>query len=275
MQIELVQVAIVDGELAINLATVLEKISQRSAGTQLMVFPETVFSGFPDTDNVAVLAQAISGGMIAQVRAAARQYEVAVVLGFAEVSDRRFFNASVLIDAAGEIVLHHRKVHLWSSDIGIFSPGDCFTTAQWNGLQLGLLICFDIEFPESARALASLGAELIIVSDGLIHPHGVVHQRALAARSMENQVFSVLVNRCGPDSGGESFAGGSMVINPYGDIVLQADDGVSTLRAQLDFAAVQESRKEYCYLEQRQVKLVMEQVDTVNQHIRTQRIKKS
>ncbi|WP_211452943.1 carbon-nitrogen hydrolase family protein [Collimonas antrihumi] len=275
MKIEMAQVAIVDGELAINLATVLEKISQRHAGTQLMVFPETVFSGFPRADNVAALAQAVSGEMIVQVRAAARQHEVAVVLGFAEASDDQFFNASVLIDAAGEIVLHHRKVHLWSSDIGIFSPGDRFTTAQWNGRQIGLLICFDIEFPESARALASLGAELIIVSDGLIHPHGVVHQRALAARSMENQVFSVLVNRCGPGAGGESFAGGSMVINPYGDVLLQADDGVSTLTAQLDFSAVQESRKEYCYLEQRQVTLAMEEVDTINQHTRTQRIKKT
>ncbi|SFB13918.1 (R)-amidase [Collimonas sp. OK607] len=275
MQIELAQVAIVDGALAINLATVLEKISQRCIGTQLMVFPETVFSGFPDADNVAVLAQAVSGEMIAQVCAAARQYEIAVALGFAEVSDDQFFNASVLIDAAGEIVLHHRKVHLWSADTGIFSPGDCFTTAQWNGRQIGLLICFDIEFPESARALASLGAELIIVSDGLMHPHGVVHQRALTARSMENQVFSILVNRCETDAAGESFAGGSMVINPYGDIVLQANNGASTLTAQLDFSAVHESRKEYCYLDQRQVKLAMEEVDIGNQHTQAQRIKKS
>jgi len=91
----------------------------------------------------------------------------------------------------------YRKTHLWASDKGVFHPGNRMMTCEWNGLRVGILICYDIEFPETARALATLGADLLIVTNGNMDPYGMVHRNAIIARAMENQVFAVMVNRCG------------------------------------------------------------------------------
>ena len=81
-------------------------------------------------------------------------------------------------------------------------PGDRYATALWNGIRVGLLVFFDIEFPESARALGQLGAELIIVTNGNMDPYGPTHRTAIMARAMENQAYAVMVNRVGHGDGG-------------------------------------------------------------------------
>ncbi|MBN0038359.1 carbon-nitrogen hydrolase, partial [Pseudomonas aeruginosa] len=101
----------------------------------------------------------------------------------------------------------YRKTHLWVSEPGLVLPGDRFATLQWRGGRIGLLICYDSEFPESARALAELGAELILVSDGNMEPFGHVHRTSIAARAQENQVFAVVVNRVGEGEDAITFAG--------------------------------------------------------------------
>jgi (R)-amidase len=87
----------------------------------------------------------------------------------------------------------YRKTHLWSCDIGVFSTGNSFDTCLWNGLRVGMLICYDVEFPEPARALGMLGTQLAIITDGNMDPYGPVHRRAGVARAMENQIFVAIV----------------------------------------------------------------------------------
>ena len=95
------------------------------------------------------------------------------------------------------IALQYRKTHLWPSERSDFSPGDRFTTVLWRGVRVGLLICYDIELPETSRALAQLGAEVVIVTNGNMDPYGPVHRTAIMARAQENQLFAVMVNRVG------------------------------------------------------------------------------
>ncbi|ATF90070.1 MULTISPECIES: carbon-nitrogen hydrolase family protein [Burkholderia] len=255
MQIELAQIPVVDGHVAPNLARVTEVIRARRDGTDLIVFPETTLTGFPTRENVRELAEPLAGASIAAVREAARAAGVGVAVGFAERDGGRFFNTTVLVDAQGEIVLRYRKTHLWASDVGVFEPGDRYAVCEFKGLTVGLLICYDIEFPETARAVASLGADLLIVTNGNMEPFGPVHRRAIVARAMENQMFAALVNRIGSGDDDLSFPGESALISPSGDVLSELHGEDAVLCATLDPALLAASREHYSYLHDARVRL--------------------
>jgi len=254
---ELAQLALIDGDVAHNTAKVLEAIRRAhvASGTELIVFPEATLSGFPTRANVAAVAQPVEGPALGAVRDAARRAGVAVAVGLAEREDNRFYNTTVLIDAHGDIVQRYRKTHLWPSDVGVFTPGDRLEVCSWGGLSVGLLICYDIEFPETARALARLGAQLLIVTNGNMHPYGPVHQRAIAARAMENHVFLLMANRCGDGDQQLRFHGQSALIDPFGETVAAAELEEAQLRVQLDLARLAASREHYDYLRDARIAL--------------------
>lgn len=119
--------------------------------------------------------------------------------------------------------------------------------SEIDGVKIGLIVCYDVEFPETSRALARLGAQLILVLDGNMSPYGPVHRRAVTARAMENQCYAVLVNRVG--AGRElEFAGESLAVDPYGEVIDEVD-GTAPLLVTLDLSAVEASRKDYHYLQ--------------------------
>ncbi|TKC79209.1 carbon-nitrogen hydrolase family protein [Trinickia terrae] len=248
MQIELAQIPLVDGGLPVNLARVLDVIAQRRDGTDLIAFPEATLTGFPTRDNVRDLAEPLDGPSLAAVRNAAREARVAVAVGLAERDAGRFYNTTVLIDERGDIALRYRKTHLWASDVGVFDAGDRFAVCEFKGMTVGILICYDIEFPETARAVASLGADLLIVTNGNMDPFGPVHRRAIVARAMENQMFAALVNRIGSGDEGLTFPGESALVSPFGDVVCEAPAKESVLLANLDAKLLAGSREHYSYL---------------------------
>ncbi|WP_314409441.1 carbon-nitrogen hydrolase family protein [Pseudomonas kuykendallii] len=260
MKVELVQLAGRDGDTAYNLARTLQAIANSAPDTQLLVFPETHLTGFPTADNIAELAEPLDGPSIQAVQRAAGERGVAVVLGIAETDAGQFYNTTLLITPQG-IALRYRKTHLWASDRGVFSPGDRYATCEWNGLRIGLLICYDIEFPESARALAQLGAELLVVTNGNMDPYGPVHRTAIMARAMENQAYSVMVNRVGEGDGGLTFAGGSAVVDPFGTLLCEAGRDECRQILELDLDRLQAARGDYRYLDERRMRLPGELIE--------------
>ncbi|MFM0253615.1 carbon-nitrogen hydrolase family protein [Paraburkholderia sediminicola] len=264
LQLELAQIPVVDGAVGVggaNVQRVLQIIGQRSAETDLIVFPETTLSGFPTRHNVGDVAETIDGPSLTAVRNAAREARVAVAVGLAERDGSRFFNTTVLVDERGEIALRYRKTHLWASDVGVFEPGDRYEVCSFKGMTVGLLICYDIEFPETARAVASLGADLLIVTNGNMDPFGPVHRRAIVARAMENQMFAALVNRIGPGDDNLTFSGESALIDPFGDVVCDAGQQETVLRATLDRARLEGAREHYRYLHDARIALDLATVD--------------
>lgn len=263
MQVELAQLALIDGDVATNTQQVLDTIARAdvAGGTQLIVFPETTLTGFPTRDNVASLAEPIDGPSLTRVRHAARAKGVAVVLGLAEREGGRFYNTTVLVDAQGDILLTYRKTHLWASDVGVFTPGDRFATCVWNGITVGMLICYDIEFPETARAVAQLGADLLIVTNGNMDPFGPVHRRAITARAMENQMFALMVNRVGTGDDDLVFPGESALVDPFGEIVADAGSNEIVLKTRIDPTRLEASREHYRYLHDARVPLGLARVD--------------
>lgn len=253
MKVQLAQIPADDGVTAPNLQRVLSVIDQAEAGTDLIVFPETCLMGFPTAEEVAGVAEPDDGPTVRAIRAALQRKGLSVAVGFAEAHGGQCFNTTALIAPEG-IVLKYRKTHLWGTDVGVFAPGDQMVTAVWNGVRVGILICFDIEFPETARALAAQGAELLIVTNGNMDPYGPVHHQLMTARAIENQVFAVMSNRCG-SGGGLDFAGGSMAIAPDGQVLgaLARDEG--RLTVDIDLRRIAASRSDYCYLRQRRLPL--------------------
>lgn len=259
MQVELAQLPLIDGDTGHNTRVTLEAIAAAdvAGGTRLIVFPETTLSGFPTRETIAAVAEPIDGPALTAVRDAARRANVSVAVGLAERDGDAFYNTSVLIDASGDIVLRYRKTHLWASDVGVFTPGDRFETCVWNGITVGMLICYDIEFPETARAIARQHADLLIVTNGNMAPYGPVHRRAITARAMENQMFAVLVNRCGAGDDDLTFVGESALIDPYGDVVAETGDAPGTLTVQIDWPKLDASRANYRYLHDARVPLTL------------------
>jgi (R)-amidase len=186
---------------------------------------------------------------------------VSVVLGLTESEDGQFYNSNVLIDERGQLLLRYRKTHLWSCDIGVFSTGNSFDTCLWNGLRVGMLICYDVEFPEPARALGMLGSQLAIVTDGNMDPYGPVHRRAGVARAMENQMFVAIVNRCGRGDNNLTFPGESVLIDPFGDVVASAGAEEVVLKVDVDLTKLESSRRNYNYLDEKRVQLQLKTVE--------------
>jgi (R)-amidase len=266
MQAELAQIALVDSNLEHNTRRVIESIGRADVegGTKLVVFPEATLSGFPTRDNIADVAQSIDGAALTAVRDAAKRAGVSVAVGLAEREGARFYNTTVLIDERGEIVLRYRKTHLWASDVGVFTPGDRFETCLWNGMTVGLLICYDIEFPETARAIAALGTDLAIVTNGNMNPFGPVHRRAITARAMENQMFALMANRCGSGDDDLTFPGESALIDPFGEVVASAGSEETVLTANIDWMRLEASREHYRYLHDARVPLGLTPVNNAD-----------
>ena len=260
MKIELVQLDGRDGDTAYNLQRTLQAIATCAVDTDLLIFPETQLMGFASAQQLAKVAEPLHGPSVQAVQRACRERDVSVVVGMAENDAGTFYNTSLLITPQG-IALTYRKTHLWPSERGLFQPGDRYATAVWNGVRVGLLICYDIELPESARALGQLGAELILVTNGNMDPYGPVHRTAIMARAQENQAFAVMVNRVGEGDEGLVFAGGSAAIDPFGRTLFEAGREECRQVVELDLDLLRTARHEYDYLNDRRLHLTGEQVE--------------
>ncbi|GLQ96294.1 carbon-nitrogen hydrolase family protein [Dyella mobilis] len=221
LRLRLTQPTLRDGGIEENLAKVLHIIATSADVADLVVFPETCISGFPTPENVGRLAESLDGASISAVRHAARQAGVSVIIGFAEADQGRYFNAALLVDETGRICLHYRKTCLYESDDGVFEAGTRFPVCDWHGIRVGLLICFDIEFPAPACKLARQGADLIVLVDGMMHPDSHVHRQAIPVRAMDHRLFIAMANRVGQGDR-YCFSGESHVADPTGKTVALA-----------------------------------------------------
>lgn len=244
-RIRIIQPRLRDGDIAGNLAMTLKTIRASAGQADLLVFPETCISGFPRPDNVAQLAEPLDGPSATALREAARQAGVAVAIGLAEADQGRRFNAGLLIDADGQVLLHYRKTMLYDSDQGVFEAGERWPTCEWRGLRLGMLICFDIEFAAPARALGAQGVDLIVLMDGMMHPHGHIHRHAVPVRAMDNQCYIAMANLVGPGDS-YAFSGGSQFADPFGQTLARiAGDAEGLLDVRLDPLAPGRARAQY------------------------------
>jgi predicted amidohydrolase len=210
----------------------------------LVVLPELWASGyvFSTHAEVVALAEDATRGITARVvGAAARRERRHYVAGFAERHRGRFYNSAMLVGPSGVRAVY-RKLHLFEHERDWFEPGNLpLAVHRVGAARLGLLICFDWRFPETARVLALAGADVIAHPSNLVFPDA---QRIMIGRAFENRVFVVTANRTGADdrpAGRVRFTGRSQIVDPDGHLLARAGVAETCARgADCDLAAARD-----------------------------------
>ncbi|GED15178.1 carbon-nitrogen hydrolase family protein [Aneurinibacillus migulanus] len=202
-----------------NVRRIIECIE--SAGRKqadYILFPELYTSGSFMHENIVHLAEPLKGKTITEICKYAQKHNVGVVLGFPEIENAKLFNTAVLISKQGEIIGTYRKIHLFEIEKNIFEPGvDCPVFKLPEG-KVGIMISYDIEFPEVARILAIKGAQFILVLGANKFPSHPYQDVYLKARALENHVFVAMANKVGLESNA-LFVGESSLIHPLGKTI--------------------------------------------------------
>ncbi len=243
-------------------ADALDRLADRAkvaadAGARLLIGPEMSLTGYnlgPDT--VSELAEPADGPLSRAVASIAADTGVAIVHGFPERADGVVYNTVQLVGADGTRLANYRKTHLFGDlDRDVFTPGSVpVVQADIEGLRVGLLICYDVEFPENVRAHALAGTELLLVPTALMSPFTEVCDRLVPARALENQIHLAYVNRC--DTEGElRYAGRSVLMAPDGSETLRAGPDEELLVGEVDPEAIARARAEQSYLRDRRPEL--------------------
>lgn len=224
MRIAVVQNNPVFGEVQRNVENVLGLMEQTSA--TLYVLPELFASGylFSNENEVRALAEKTDGYTYQRIADFAYDKQCYVVYGFPEKNDT-IYNSAALVGPEGLIGVY-RKVHLYDREKMFFKPGNLgfqvFTTAIGG---IGIMICFDWIFPESARTLALKGARIIAHPANLVLPYC---PDAMVTRAIENKIYIATADRVGTEVKDEvslSFIGKSEIVSPTGEILTRLSSG--------------------------------------------------
>ncbi|GAA1979410.1 carbon-nitrogen hydrolase family protein [Catenulispora subtropica] len=242
-----------------NLAALDAAAAKAAAqGAQLLVTPEMYLTGYNiGAETVAELAESRFGESGQAVARIAAQHGIAILYGYPEVDgDGVVRNAVQLVDAEGLPLANYRKTHLFGDvDRAAFAPGDeLVVQADLAGVRVGLLICYDVEFPETVRAHADAGTQLLLVPTALMRPYEYVPRQMVPARAIESQLFVAYVNRVGVERD-FVYAGESRVVSPDGRELAVGSDHEELLIADVDLADLAASRELNTYLQDRRTDL--------------------
>ena len=196
-----------------NLQACFELMDQQPA--DLWVLPEFFASGynFKTKKEAAKCAERADGPLATLLKTYAAKHGCAIVAGFPEKAGARLYNSALFVSPDKTRV--YRKTHVFGGEKRFFAAGDTgFWTEKVKGVSVGVMICFDWFFPESARTLALKGAQVIAHPSNLVLPWG---PEGMKIRSLENRVFSATANRIGSERG-LGFIGQSQVVAPNGEL---------------------------------------------------------
>ena len=233
----------------------------RASGADLLLTPEMFLTGYSiGLDAVRALAQPRNGDYAQAVARIAQTHDIAIVWGYPEQdATGAVFNAAQMTSAQGTALLHYRKTHLYGTlDRAQFSPGlvDAGNSqlVALNGWQLGLLICYDVEFPENPRRLALSGADCVLVPTANMERYDFVPATLVPTRAFENQMVLAYANYCGPE-GSLRYGGLSSVVDALGQPLAVAGRDEALLIATLTPEALAHARAEQTHLQEQAQRL--------------------
>ncbi|MEU0115309.1 carbon-nitrogen hydrolase family protein [Streptomyces bobili] len=253
MRIALLQSSGRPGSVVENLK-VLDEAAGRAAaaGAGLLVAPEMFLTGYAIGDDIAHLAEPADGDSADAVADLAGRHGLAVAYGYPERDGETVYNSAQLISADGVRLANYRKTHLFGCfERDHFTPGDQpVVQAELGGLTIGVMICYDVEFPENVRAHALAGTGLLVVPTAQMHPFQFVAESMIPVRAFENQMYVAYVNRVGQE-GEFEFVGLSTLAGPDGVARARAGREEELVFADADPAFVAASREANPYLKDR------------------------
>lgn len=241
-----------------NLATA-DRLTRAAAvdGADLVVLPEK-FNLLAGRDDMVSGAETLDGPAISWARQAARELSIDLVAG--SIAERRegrdkLSNTSVHVGPGGDIKAVYRKVHMFDvvvggqtyreSDTEEPGEGSAPLSHAGDGVELGLTVCYDLRFPELFRILAVQGARVIALPAAFTKVTGQAHWEILVrARAIENQAFVVAADQVGQHLPDKQSFGGSMIVDPWGEVLDRAPDQEGFVAADLDLARQDEVREQ-------------------------------
>lgn len=236
-----IQFTVNQGNVDANLAYIREALARvADQGANLVVLPEMWSTGF-SYRNLNELALRTEG-IVDELRELSARHKLVIIGSMPEPNGDKVFNTVYVVDT-GTVVGVYRKMHLFSllGEDRAFSGGDSWLLADTTVGKVGVIICYDLRFPELSRRLALEGAHIICVPAQWPKPRQEHWRTLLRARAIENQLFVISCNACGM-IGKLDFFGMSMIIDPKGEVLAEAGEGEGEIAAELDMQAMNDWR---------------------------------
>ncbi len=228
-----------------SLADCFARVAAKAPGEEaLLIFPEMVSTGF--TDELESLVEPPGGRWERAIQAMVDAHGVAALVGIArKQADGAITNDTLLLrpgKPAPEHVYH--KIRPFRSEHKVVTPGSEVSVFAFGGAQVCPLICYDLRFPELFRTGLRKGAEIFVVMANWPSPRHAHWEILLQARAIENQAYVVGVNRCGRDPNLD-YQGGTLVVDPHGEVVHHAGTGENLSEVVADLERVRHWREEF------------------------------
>lgn len=236
-----------DIEATIDETARIAKIAQ-DAGVDLLVFPEGFLTGYYISERALCDLSAVENALteVAEIAAAAN---LSLVMGTHLHDAQAVRNSAVVFSSSGiEIGRYHKRMLFGGWEQATFRSGATRLQFTCCGLTVGVLICYDVEFPELVRAYTQAGVDLVVVPTALMAPHDRVARQIVPVRAMENQIFLGYANRTGTEPGLD-FIGLSSIRGPEGEALSEAGAKPQLLVADISRDTLQQHRKTNCYLD--------------------------
>lgn len=211
------------------------------AGATLLMTPELYSTGYGDAGRTRGLAK--DDAMFLRACAEiARSTGIDLLVGHAEPEGAMLYNSATAFDAHGNRLVTYRKRILANDyERACFTTGIAPALFRHRGVLCGILICYDVEFPEQVRELALMGAEVVLVPTALTTRWTVVSQNVVPSRAYENGVFLAYANFAGSEDY-PTFAGCSHICGPGGETLALGGSGVEMIQAHLDLPRIVAAR---------------------------------
>lgn len=254
IKVAITQFAYEEGIKEKNLDKAIKYINKCAGeGAELVLLPEMFLTGYPSNIDMKDIAEPLDGENINKLKEIAVKEKTAIIGSYPELSDDGIiYNTAFFIDNKGKLLNRYRKIHLFDQERKYVNEGSELITVEYLGIRFGLLICFDIEFPEPARALALSGMDILLVSSANMEPYGLFHRIFSISRAIENHCFVVYSNRIGTNEM-YRFVGDSCLVTPTGEIMKDLGAKEGLIVQELDLQAIAQSKTVFNYIEERRV----------------------
>jgi predicted amidohydrolase len=239
------------GAVQVNLRRIEDRArSAWKREVDVLCFPELATTGYSLREKWVDLAEPIPGPTTERLGRMAREFGLYLIAGLSERASNRIFNSAVLMSRQGDLAGVYRKVHLWDAERRYFTAGRRFPIFRTEIGAVGIGICYDLEFPESARIMAISGAQIIFFPSAEMRPFEKKVDIYVQSRAAENRVFVCLSNRVGRE-GQTVFFGHSQIVSPAPHILAQARTSEKLAVARINLADISKEKERLPYLEQR------------------------
>jgi predicted amidohydrolase len=230
----------------VRLAKVFDDPAARDC--DLLLCPELYMSGYFVDDKILEWAQPSSGPFAAGVCEIARDNQCAIVYGYPERDEGRVFNSALCAGPDGRVAANHRKNLLpYDYEEKYFEPGGRPTTFEIKGWKVGMVICYEVEFPEPVRYYAQSGCDLVLAPTALTEHWPVVAHRVIPARAFENNIFVVYANHSGEENGNR-YLGASVIASPFGEDVSRGGSEECVITGRIDRSEIARARSRLHFL---------------------------